>query len=134
MFEQGQLIDGRYEIVSLLGEGGMGEVYRARRKLLGDEVAIKVMQRGTRTHDALQALRDRFLRESRACAQLRHPHIVSILDFDLDTDERPYLVMELLNGPSLRKELSVVGTLDLAAVAHIISLSLIHISEPTRPY
>ena len=121
MFEQGQLIDGRYEIVSLLGEGGMGEVYRARRKLLGDEVAIKVMQRGTRTHDALQALRDRFLRESRACAQLRHPHIVSILDFDLDTDERPYLVMELLNGPSLRKELSVVGTLDLAAVAHIIS-------------
>jgi len=120
MFTAGQVIDGRYEIVSLLGEGGMGEVYRARRRLLGDEVAIKVVQSASRDTEALNALRDRFLRESRACAQLRHPHIVSILDFDLDTDERPYLVMELLNGPSLRRELAAIGTLDFAATAHII--------------
>ena len=121
MFIPGRLLDGRYEIVSLLGEGGMGEVYRARRRLLGDEVAIKVMQGGRQSQVAGDALRERFLRESRACAQLRHPHIVSILDFDLDEEGRPYLVMELLNGPSLRQELSVRGSLDLAATTHIVN-------------
>ena len=121
MLIPGQLIDGRYEIVSLLGEGGMGEVYRARRRLLGDEVALKVMQRGRQSPQAIDALRERFLRESRACAQLRHPHIVSILDFDLDDEERPYLVMELLNGPSLRQELAVCGSLELAATTHIVN-------------
>ncbi len=121
MFIPGQLIDDRYEIVGLLGEGGMGEVYRARRRLLGDEVAIKVMQRGPQSPQAIEALRERFLRESRACAQLRHPHIVSILDFDIDEEDRPYLVMELLNGPSLRQELSVRGSLELAATTHIVS-------------
>ena len=64
------MIDGRYEILDALGSGGMGQVYRARRIRLGDEVAIKVMQA---TPDAPPESRERFLRESRACAQLRHP-------------------------------------------------------------
>ena len=78
MFSPGQILDDRYEIVALLAEGGMGAVYRARRTLLGDEVAIKIV-RGEHTG---RGPRDRFFRESRASARLRHPNIVSILDFN----------------------------------------------------
>lgn len=80
----------------------MGAVYRARRVVLGDDVAIKVL-----ATPGDQALRERFLRESRAAAQLRHPHIVSILDYDVDEQGHPYLVMEYLNGPSLMQRLAL---------------------------
>lgn len=103
MLTPGTLIDGRYEIVGPLGSGGMGQVYRARRVRLGDEVAIKVMH-GAPADD--EELGRRFIRESRACARLRHPSIVGILDFGVD-GAKPYLVMELLSGPSLREELEL---------------------------
>ncbi|MDP2389182.1 MAG: protein kinase, partial [Acidobacteriota bacterium] len=76
MLAPGTRIDDRYEIIDVLGSGGMGHVYRARRLRLGDEVAIKVMQAA---HDSPPDLRERFLRESRACAQLRHPNIVEAM-------------------------------------------------------
>ena len=123
MLSPGAKIDDRYEIIDALGSGGMGAVYRARRLHLGDEVAIKVMQA---TKDAPPESRDRFLRESRACAQLRHPNIVGLLDFGFDTANQPYMVMELLSGPSLREEIDlespmsparVVATLDAVASA-----------------
>lgn len=104
MLTPGTLIDGRYEIVGPLGSGGMGQVYRARRVRLGDEVAIKVMHAAT---DGDDELLQRFIRESRACARLRHPGIVGILDFSVDAQNHPYLVMELLSGPSLREELEL---------------------------
>jgi serine/threonine protein kinase len=113
----GTVIDGRYEIVAPLAEGGMGAVFLARRQLLGDEVAIKIV-RAESAKD--QGARERFLRESRACAQLRHPNIVSILDYSLDAEGRPYLVMELLNGRSLREELAARGPLPLHEVQAII--------------
>jgi serine/threonine-protein kinase len=100
----GARIDDRYEIIDALGSGGMGAVYRARRLRLGDEVAIKVMQA---TADTPPESRERFLRESRACAQLRHPNIVGILDFGFDSTNQPYMVMELLSGPSLREEIDL---------------------------
>lgn len=95
----------------------MGHVYRARRLRLGDEVAIKVMQG---SHDDASESRERFLRESRACAQLRHPNIVGILDFGLDANKQQYLVMELLSGPSLREEIELEGPLEPARVADIL--------------
>lgn len=104
MLASGTLIDGRYEIVGPLGSGGMGQVYRARRVRLGDEVAIKVMHAAT---DGDDELAQRFIRESQSCARLRHPGIVGILDFSVDAQNRPYLVMELLSGPSLREELEL---------------------------
>jgi serine/threonine protein kinase len=61
--------------------------------------------------------RERFLRESRTAAQLRHPNIVSILDFNLDAEGRPFLVMELLSGPSLRQGLSGRESRFAAAIA-----------------
>ena len=104
MFSPGTRIDDRYEILGGLGSGGMGQVYKARRVRLGDEVAIKVMQGG---RDVPADLHERFLRESRACAQLRHPNIVAILDFGLLDAQQPYMVMELLSGPSLAEEISI---------------------------
>ena len=117
MLGAGTVIDGRYEIVAPLAEGGMGAVFLARRRLLGDEVAIKIV-RADAAKD--QGARERFLRESRACAQLRHPNIVSILDYSLDAEGRPYLVMELLNGRSLREEMAARGPLPLHEVQSII--------------
>jgi serine/threonine-protein kinase len=108
VFSPGSVIDGRYEILGPLGSGGMGQVFRARRIRLGDDVALKALHPGDLGPEAVE----RFLRESRACAQLRHPHIVSILDFDLDQAGHPFLVMELLSGPSLREELDLGGAFE----------------------
>jgi len=106
----GTVLDGRYEILAPIAEGGMGAVYRARRTLLGDEVAVKIMRPDFGSDPGS---RERFLRESRACAQLRHPNIVSILDYNLDPEGRPFLVMELLNGRSLREEVIDRGPLSI---------------------
>lgn len=116
MLSPGQLLDDRYEILSLLAEGGMGAVYRARRTLLGDDVAIKIV-RGEQTG---AGPRERFFRESRANARLRHPHIVSILDFNVDAEGHPFLVMELLNGPSVKDEIAARGRMTVADVQTII--------------
>ena len=116
MLTPGSVIDERYEIIAPLAEGGMGAVFRARRRLLGDEVAIKVV-----LHDATElSARDRFLRESRIAASLRHPSIVSILDFGMPAGGEPYLVMELLSGPSLREEMDARGRLDVEDVQRIL--------------
>ena len=117
MLTPGTRIDDRYEITGTLGSGGMGHVYRARRLHLGDEVAIKVMQV---SHDSAPELRERFFRESRACAQLRHPNIVGILDFGFDAGKQPYMVMELLSGPSLREEIELEAPMAAARVAAIL--------------
>ena len=116
MLSPGQILDDRYEILSLLAEGGMGAVYRARRTLLGDEVAIKIV-RGEHTG---AGPRERFFRESRASAKLRHPHIVSILDFNVDNEDHPFLVMELLNGLSVKEEIASRGRLTVAEVQAIV--------------
>jgi serine/threonine protein kinase len=108
----GTILDNRYEILALIAEGGMGAVYRARRTRLGDEVAVKVVL----PSDDSRSLRERFLRESRASASLHHPNIVSILDYSVDGEGRPFLVMELLTGPSLRDEIQSMGALGAASV------------------
>jgi serine/threonine protein kinase len=108
----GTILDNRYEILDPIAEGGMGAVYRARRTRLGDDVAVKVVLPG----DDSRTLRERFLRESRAAASLHHPNIVSILDYSVDAEGRPFLVMELLTGPSLRDEIAAAGPLAADAV------------------
>jgi serine/threonine protein kinase len=127
---EGTVLDGKYEIRGRLGGGGMGDVYLARRRVLGDDVAVKVIRPSGPDPDAW---RERFLREARACAQLRHPHIVSVLDFSVADQEQPYLVMEYLNGPSLADELRSRGRFDLASMRQVVravggALSLAHAS------
>lgn len=116
MLSIGQILDGRYEVLAPLAEGGMGAVYRARRVLLGDEVAIKVVLVEAAGPGGLE----RFVRESRACAQIRHPNIVSIFDYNADDPQRPFLVMELLSGPSLKEELSRLGKFEVAKLRRIV--------------
>ena len=94
----------------------MGAVFRARRRLLCDEVALKIVRSDI---GADLESRERFLREARACAQLRHPNIVAILDYNLDAEGRPFLVMEMLNGRSLRQEIIDRGPLPLDEVQSI---------------
>jgi len=93
---------GPYEILSLLGQGGMGQVYRARDLRLSREVAIKVLLAEVR------ADRDRLARfedEARATSRLSHPNIVVVHDIG-ETDGAPYIVSELLQGETLRDRLS----------------------------
>src|SRR3974390_1069284 len=92
---------GPYEIVSALGAGGMGEVYRARDTRLGREVAIKVLPASFATDS--ERLR-RFEQEARAVAALNHPNILAIYDIGQHGDIR-FIVSELLEGETLREAL-----------------------------
>ena len=92
---------GPYEIVAPLGAGGMGEVYRARDPRLGREVAIKVIP-ATLAHDRERLAR--FEQEARAAAALQHPGICTILELGAQ-DDAPFVVMELLEGETLRDRL-----------------------------
>ncbi len=94
----GEAVAGRFVVGERLGVGGMGAVYRATQIALGREVALKVMlPRGM----SQKLARDRFLREARVGAALRHPNVVEIYDYGQD-EGRLWLAMELLRGPTLR--------------------------------
>ena len=92
---------GAYEILSALGSGGMGEVYRAKDTRLGRDVALKVLS-GRLTTNA--GARERFERESKAVAALSHPNILALYDVGLEGDTA-WAVTELLEGQTLRKAL-----------------------------
>lgn len=107
----GQTLDGKYEIIARIGTGGMGIVYRAHRLHIGDEVAVKIM--AAKYLDSSSAI-ERFRREARAAAKLQHPNIVAIHDFNEPhtADIPAYIVMEFLNGLSLRDLLHQEGKLE----------------------
>ena len=92
---------GPYEVVSAIGAGGMGEVYRARDPRLGREVAVKVI--GANGAESPESLR-RFEVEARAVAALAHPHILNVYDVGFE-EGTPYVVFELLEGQTLRVRL-----------------------------
>jgi serine/threonine protein kinase/Flp pilus assembly protein TadD len=92
---------GAYELVAPLGSGGMGDVYRARDTRLGRLVAVKFVSRELQGNPAAEA---RLEREARLASSLNHPGIVSVFDVGRH-DNRPYVVMELIDGHSLSAEL-----------------------------
>jgi predicted ATPase len=100
---------GRYVIGERLGAGGMGEVYRARDTRLEREVAVKIL--GRRARGRAGAL-ERFEREARAASALNHPNIVTVYDI-AEEDSSPYIVMELVEGESLRRLLGAPWPLDM---------------------
>src|ERR1041385_6706794 len=113
----GRVIAGMYRIDDLLGRGGMGAVYRATQLNLERLVAVKVML----AHVSGSTVADeRFKREALAVARIKHPHIVTIFDFGIESDVGAYMVMEYLDGASLereiqaRKRLPVATAIDLA--------------------
>ena len=93
---------GPYEIVALLGEGGMGQVYRARDSKLGREVALKILP-DTFTGDPDRLAR--FKREAHVLASLNHPHIGAIYGFE-DSSQTHALVLELVEGSTLAERIS----------------------------
>src|SRR3979409_279587 len=102
----GKVLDGQYQIESLLGKGGMGAVYRARHILLGDRVAIKVLPPEMRSNS--EWLR-RFQREGQAARRFRHPNAVTVYDLRTSADGTIYLVMEYVEGHTLDAELRKRG-------------------------
>jgi len=93
---------GRYEIVALIGKGGMGEVFRARDTELLRDVALKILP--SEYGESIDRLR-RFEHEARAMGQVSHPNVVSIYDFGR-ADKTPYVVTELLEGETLHEILA----------------------------
>jgi class 3 adenylate cyclase/tRNA A-37 threonylcarbamoyl transferase component Bud32 len=95
----GAIVDDRYRIEALLGEGGMGSVYVARHVHIGRQVALKILHP---ERYETQADREKFRREAAVAVQLRSPHVVEVLDFGEDPRGHVYYAMELLEGESLR--------------------------------
>jgi serine/threonine-protein kinase len=115
----GRTLDGRYEVMGRLGEGGAGVVYRGRQAHLGRFVAIKVLHQDAAV---IPEWRRRFEREARALSALAHPNVVPVTDFGIDNG-LPFLVMELLQGKTLG-ELIKEGPLPLWRALDIFSQTL----------
>ena len=113
----GKTFDGKYRLDELLGGGGMGTVYRATHLLIERPVALKVLsQRFVGDETAQQ----RFRREARAAGRMQHPNAVTVTDFGATADGYLYIVMELLQGRTLRELLAREGPLDPARAVSII--------------
>ena len=113
----GKTIDGKYEVLELLGQGGMGTVYRARQRLIGREVALKVL-RGEFVQD-VGAVK-RFFVEAKAASQLRNRHSVILYDFGLSDESLLFYTMELLNGRALSSVLGEAGCLSPKSAVQIV--------------
>jgi hypothetical protein len=99
----GTIIDGRYEIQTRIGEGGMGVVYKARQTPLDRVIALKMLN-AQMAGDAQWV--QRFYNEAKACSRLQHPNTIRMFDFGQTPDGRLYMTMEFLDGMSLREALS----------------------------
>ena len=110
----GQIIKERYEIVEILGEGGMAFVYKARDKQLQRDVAIKTLKPNYVNQEKFV---DRFRREAQTAANLNHPNIVQIFDWGIE--DEPYFVMEYIEGNTLTSIISGNRTVGLNDVLYI---------------
>ena len=95
---------GRYQILELIGEGGMATVYKAHDTHLEREVAIKIIRREAFPPDQLDTILKRFEREAKALGGLSHPNIVGVIDYG-EYEGSPYLVMVYLSGGTLKDRL-----------------------------
>ncbi len=110
----GRLLDGRYEILEVIGHGGMAVVYKARCHRLNRLVAVKILK-DELTQD--EEFRRRFHAESQAVAALSHPNIVSVYDVST-TDDADYIVMELIDGITLKQYMEKKGVLNWKETLH----------------
>ncbi|MDO0926166.1 serine/threonine-protein kinase [Streptomyces sp. TG1A-8] len=114
-----RVIAGRYRLEARIGRGGMGVVWRASDEVLGRRVAVKELAPDdSLPDDDARRRRDHTFREARAVAQLRHPHIIVVHDV-LEHGERPYIVMELIDGGSLADRIDRRGPVDPVEAARI---------------
>ena len=131
---EGQLVGGRHRVISLLGRGGMGVVWKAVDERTGQPVAIKVLLRRLMSRTALV---ERFYREATVASLPSHPHIVRVLDAGSAKGDAPYLVMEYLEGITLAEAIRRGGKLEtqravrlgrqiLSALEAVHALGLVH--------
>src|ERR1043166_8774928 len=101
LLQSGKVIDRKYRIDSLMGKGGMGQVYKVTHVSLKKTFALKVMNFGEMNTDPNRVTR--FNREAEALAKISHPNVVVVTDFGIVRPENvPYIVMEYIDGLSLR--------------------------------
>ncbi len=124
----GQVLDDRYELLSVIGEGGMAVVYKALDRRLNRYVAVKIMREEMA---ADEEFKQRFFAESHAVAMLSNPNIVAVYDVS-HSDTMEYIVMELVEGITLKQYMDRKGTLSQREVVHFtaqIARALAHAHE-----
>ena len=127
-----ELLDGKYQIEQLLGQGGMGAVYRATHVGTRRTVAVKVIRPELSTHNEFVA---RFRREAEAAGRLRHPNVVDVTDFGVTQTSRgpvAYLVMEYLDGCTLAEIVAEEGALPIHWVVDILDQVCSAVDEAHR--
>jgi serine/threonine-protein kinase len=102
----GTLIEGKYEILAKIREGGMGAVYKVRHRLLDETRVIKVMRPQIGDDEDMKK---RFVQEAKTVTKLKHPNIGTVIDFALDSDGTAYIVMEFIDGVTLADILKTAG-------------------------
>ncbi|MCA9526004.1 MAG: protein kinase, partial [Myxococcales bacterium] len=114
---QGRMVAGRFRLLSKLGDGGMGEVYRAEQLPMGRHVALKILRHAL-SDDPRQV--ERFKREAQAASALTHPNTIIVHDFGQDTDGTLFLAMEYLAGEPLNAVMARVGPMPAERAARIL--------------
>ena len=122
----GTVIDGRYEIMQCVGEGGMGVVYKARQKSIDRLVAIKMLS-STLAKD--KSWVQRFYNEAKACSRLHHPNTIRMFDFGQTSDGQLFMAMEFLDGDSLRQVIARNAPMDPMRVLKIVIQCCASLSE-----
>ncbi len=118
----GTVLDDKFEVVRLLGEGGMGAVYLARHKTINKPVAIKFLHANLADREEVVK---RFYREAQAAAAIRHSNIIDVMDLGVSPKGEPYIVMEYLDGEGLSRRIDDGGPLGLPAACGLIEAALI---------
>lgn len=127
--QTGDTIDGRYELGDKIGSGGMGAVYSAKRLSIGDQVAVKILHKSlTNNQNSI----DRFRLEAQATATLKHQNAVTIYDFGVLPDGQCYIVMELVEGQSLRQIIKNRNTMSPEEAVQIASQVAAALDEAHR--
>jgi tRNA A-37 threonylcarbamoyl transferase component Bud32 len=125
----GKVIDGKYRLLRLIGEGGMGAVYEAEHIRINRKVAIKVML-PEMTLD--RTCRDRFLREAESASAIGHPNIIEVHDVGVEEDGTAFIVMELLRGRSLEEVIVEQGVVEHSRAVAIAVQVLSALAEAHR--
>ncbi|MEM6961204.1 MAG: serine/threonine-protein kinase, partial [Myxococcota bacterium] len=112
----GKTIDGRYQVESILGEGGMGLVYKARHTVLGKPLAIKVLRPDVSKDEEIMT---RFRQEAQSASNIGNQHIIDISDFGTLPDSSTYFVMEFLDGVDLTHVVEHDAPVNAGRVLHI---------------
>ena len=122
----GTVIDGRYQVLQCIGEGGMGVVYKARQTSIDRMVAIKMLS----SHLAQdKTWVQRFYNEGKACSRLHHPNTIRMFDFGQTTDGQLFMAMEFLDGHSLRQVISSQAPLNPLRVLKVLVQCCASLSE-----